>query len=631
MSKRLQYRRLIVLALLLAAGFAGLGYRLLDLQVLRHDELRAQAQQNTQREFLLEPRRGDILDCRENLLATSVCVKTVCGDPSLLGNHQAEVAHALAPLLPMGENDLYQRLLPRNRLDEKGESVTNQFVRLAAKVPVETWKKIQSAMTNLTFGVDETKLPRAEQAFYRALRQKAIFTRDDQMRVYPNQTLAAHVLGYAQAEEREINGTPVTDICGRDGIELTLNSKLSGVRGWRVTETDHRGRELVPMREQDVEPRDGLNVVLTIDSVVQHILESELADAMEQHTPISVSGIAVRPRTGEILGMATLPNFDPNNPGRATPDERRNRVISDVIEPGSVFKIVVVSGALNDQLVRLSDIFDCEHGHFAFAGRVLHDHEAYGLLSVENIITHSSNIGAAKIGIKMGENRLHDYINIFGFGERTGLPLPGEVKGIVHAVKNWSKVTVAQIPMGQGIAVTRLQMVMAMCALANNGRLMQPMLVDHLEDQDGNIVARYSPQPIRQAISQSAAKSMVEALKTVVSPEGTAPKAALAHYTVAGKTGTAQKVEGGIYVHGKYFSSFIGFFPADNPELCISIFMDEPKEGYYGGAVAGPVFKQIAERAASYLNIRPDIIEPAPRESVAQAENRPAKTLAGSE
>lgn len=185
--------------------------------------------------------------------------------------------------------------------------------------------------------------------------------------------------------------------------------------------------------------------------------------------------------------------------------------------------------------------------------------------------------------------------------------------------------------MGQGIAVTRLQMVMAMCALANNGRLMQPMLVDHLEDQDGNIVARYSPQPIRQAISQSAAKSMVEALKTVVSPEGTAPKAALAHYTVAGKTGTAQKVEGGIYVHGKYFSSFIGFFPADNPELCISIFMDEPKEGYYGGAVAGPVFKQIAERAASYLNIRPDIIEPAPRESVAQTENRPAKTLAGSE
>lgn len=620
-----------MIALVLAAAFAGLGYRLLDLQVLRHDELSAQAQQNTQREFLLEPRRGDILDCRGNLLATSVVVKTVCADPSIIGNHQAEIAHVLALPLQMSENDLYQRLLPRNRQNDKGEILNNQFIRLKTKVPVETWQAIRAAMTNLSFGVEETKLPRTEQSFYRILRQKAIFARDDQMRVYPNQTLAAHVLGFAQTEEREINGVPVTDICGREGIELTLNSQLTGVRGWRVTETDHRGREMVSLREQNVEPRDGLNVVLTLDSVIQHILESELADAMEKHTPISISGIVVRPRTGEILGMATLPNFDPNSPGSATADERRNRVITDVIEPGSTFKIVVVSGALSDQLVRLGDIFDCEHGHFAFAGRVLHDHEPYGLLSVENIITHSSNIGAAKIGIKMGENRLYDYIGGFGFGERTGLPLPGEVKGIVHSVKNWSKVTVAQIPMGHGIAVTRLQMLMAMCALANNGRLMHPMVVDHLEDENGNIVARYSPQPVRQVISESAAKLMVEALKTVVSPDGTAPKAALEHYTVAGKTGTAQKVEGGVYVHGKYFSSFIGFFPADNPELCISVFMDEPKEGYYGGAVAGPVFKQIAERSASYLNIRPDIGDPTAPETLAQTENHPTKAVPASE
>jgi cell division protein FtsI/penicillin-binding protein 2 len=423
----------------------------------------------------------------------------------------------------------------------------------------------------------------------------------------------------------------VSDICGRDGIELTLDSKLSGVRGWRMTGTDHRGREMVAWREQDVEARDGLNVVLTLDSVVQHIVESELADAMAKHTPISISGIVIRPRTGEVLAMASLPTFDPNSPGRATLDERRNRVISDVVEPGSTFKIVVVSGALNDQLVRLSDIFDCEHGHFAFAGRVLHDHESFGLLSVENIITKSSNIGAAKIGLKLGGDRLYDYITGFGFGERTALPLPGEVRGIVHPVNTWSKVTVAQIPMGQGIAVTRLQMAMAMCAIANNGLLMHPMLVDHLEDQNGNIAVRYSPQPIRQVIGESAARSMIQALKTVVSPDGTAPKAAMEHYTVAGKTGTAQKVEGGVYVHGKYVSSFIGFFPADNPELCISIVMDEPKEGYYGGAVAGPVFKQIAERAASYLNIRPDIGEPALPDAIAQAGNHPAKTIPGSE
>jgi cell division protein FtsI/penicillin-binding protein 2 len=255
--------------------------------------------------------------------------------------------------------------------------------------------------------------------------------------------------------------------------------------------------------------------------------------------------------------------------------------------------------------VRLSDVFDCEHGHFLYAGRHLHDHESYGALTTEQIITKSSNIGAAKIGIKMREARLADYIHSFGFGARTGIPLPGEVSGIVHALTNWSKVSIAQIPMGQGIAVTRLQMVMAMCAIANKGVLMRPMLVERLEDQDHIVLANFPPQKVRQVISESAARLMVQALKTVVSPTGTAPKAALDHYTVAGKTGTAQKAENGVYVN-KFFSSFIGFFPADNPELCISITMDEPKQGHYGGSVAAPVFKQIAEAAANYLNIRPE-------------------------
>ena len=227
-----------------------------------------------------------------------------------------------------------------------------------------------------------------------------------------------------------------------------MNEKLAGVRGWRLTETDRLRRELVPLREQDVEPRDGLNVVLTIDSVLQHIVESSLAEAMEKHSPISISGIVVRPRTGEILALATLPTYDPNNPGNARPEERRNRVISDIAEPGSTFKVIVVSGALNDGTVRPADTFDCEHGHFFFAGRTLHDHESYGVLTVEQIITKSSNIGAAKIGIRMGENRLYDYIRNFGFGSATGLPLLGEVSArlFVPPVKRWSKVTIAQIP-----------------------------------------------------------------------------------------------------------------------------------------------------------------------------------------
>jgi cell division protein FtsI/penicillin-binding protein 2 len=607
MANKTQYGRLRLLALLLILAFAGLGYRLVDLQVLRHEELKAIAQQNTQREYLLEPRRGDIFDTKGNLLAASLVVKTVCADPTLIGNRQAEVARALAPLLQVNEIWLIQALTPRARPGATNASGTNQFyqyVPLKSKVPVETWERIHTAMTNLSFGLEEKKQPK----FYRNLRQKAIFARSDQQRVYPNQTLAAHVLGYCATEEKRVNELPLKEIVGIDGIERTWNAKLAGVRGWRLTETDGAHREVVTFRDQDVDARDGFNVVLTIDSVIQNIVESALAEGMEKHSPLSISGVVIRPRTGEVLALATLPNFDPNNPGAASADARRNRVIADMAEPGSTFKIVVVSGALNDGTVRLDDLFDCEHGHFLYAGHVLHDHEPYGNLTVEQIITYSSNIGAAKVGIKMGSNRLYDYICSYGFGVQTGIPLPGEVSArpFVHPPRQWSKLSLGRIPMGQGISVTRMQMAMTMCAIANHGWLMRPMVVDRLEDRDHRLVAKYYPQAVHQVISDAAASEMVKALKTVASDKGTAPKAALKHYTVAGKTGTAQKVENGEYVHGKYFSSFIGFFPADNPELCIAVTLDEPKNGYYGGQAAAPIFAQIAERAANYLNIRPE-------------------------
>jgi len=626
MAKRIQYKRVLFLVVLLGAAFAGLGYRLVDLQVMRHEELSAKAQQNTQREILREPRRGDILDARGNLLATSVFVKTVCADPALIGNRQTEVARAVAPILQLNEGELYQRLLPRVRKNEEGKIIINRYVVLKRKVSVETWQKVQAMMGQLSFGVDETRLSKTEKAFYRDLRASAIFAdpMDDQLRVYQNQSLAAHVLGFVGMDEREINGAKVLETAGKDGLELTLNGKLAGVRGWRVTETDSRKREVVALREQDVEPRDGYNVVLTIDSVIQSTLETALAEGMKTNRPDSISGLVIRPRTGEILAMATLPDFNPNNPGSAQPEARRNRVITDVVEPGSTFKIVVVSGALNDQVVRPTDTFNCENGYFTFAGHALHDHESYGPLTVEGIITKSSNIGAAKIGIKLGDRRLYEYMCNYGFGARTGLPLPGEVGGILHPLNKWSKVSIAQIPMGQGVAVTRLQMAMAMCAIANNGWLMRPMLVSRLEGRDGKTVAQYSPQRVRQVISDSAARQMVVALKTVVSPDGTAPKAALEHYTVAGKTGTAQKAGLGGYMPGKYVSSFVGFFPADNPELCISIVIDEPKQGYYGGQTAAPLFKQVAERAASYLNIRPDNGEEPANATIATVSNASA-------
>lgn len=618
MAKSNQFKRLLAFAFLLATAMVALGYRLVDLQVLRHDELRNVAEHNTRSLVKREPLRGKIFDVRKNILATSIPAKRVCVDPTLLGTNQWEVARLLAPLLGTNEVWLAERLQPRVvRTGTNGVAVFDRYVVLKHKVPVETWRQIQEAMASLGRG-EEAHWKPAEKLFYRTLRTSAVFAEDDQMRWYPNHALAAHVLGYVQPDESQK---------GLAGIERSLESQLAGIGGWRRTEKDRKGREVVAYRDQDVEARDGLNAVLTVDSGLQYILESELAEAMTRHSPISVSGLILRPATGEILAMATLPNFDPNIFWKAaTADALKNRTISDVYEPGSTFKIVVVSAALNEGVVQLGTEFDCENGVFHFAKRILHDHEKYGMLSVERIITKSSNIGAAKVGIQLGKSRLAQYIGDFGFGSSTGLPLPGESRGYVRPTRDWYDVSIAQIPMGHGITVTPLQMAMAMSTIANKGKLMRPILVDHLEDEDGKVIARTQPQMIRQVISEAAAREMVTALKTVVAADGTAPKAHLDNYTVAGKTGTAQKVVNGAYSHDKFFASFIGFLPAGNPELCIAILLDEPMHGYYAGQTAAPFFKNVAERAANYLNLKPDALPaPAPREILAGA---PTNTLA---
>jgi cell division protein FtsI/penicillin-binding protein 2 len=606
MARKLQYRRLLMLTLLLGAAFAGLGYRLVDLQVLRHDDLGSEARQNTERDFQLPPRRGDILDARGELLATSVFVKTVCADPALIGNHQVEVAQALAPLLDVDEGDLIRRLTPRVRYNEKGTLVTNHYMVLKRKVSSDLWQKVQATMAGLALNTAPGDLEsKPRMAAIRDLRTKAIYTDpvDEEIRSYPNQSLAAHVLGYTTEVVRTNATHAYEELEGVDGIEYALDPRLRGVRGWRRTEVDVHQRELVDRRAEDVEPRDGLSVVLTIDTFLQKALEDALAEGMKDQSPISATGIIMRPKTGEILAMAVLPNYDPNKLN-APMDAMRNRLISDVHEPGSTFKIIVISSALNDHVVTLNDTFDCGQGVFAYAGHVLHDHTPSGVLTTKGIITRSSNIGAAQVGIRLGAMRLYQHMLDYGIGSLTGIDLPGEVPGLLHPVNQWSKVSIAQIPMGQGVATTSLQMMLAMCAIANHGMMMRPMLVDRLQDSTGNVVARYSPEPSHSVISEEAAREMVEALKTVATPDGTAPKAALEHYTVAGKTGTAQKPP---YTANKYYASFIGFFPADDPEVCIYVSMDEPKGFLHqGGQVCAPMFKEVAEKAANYLNIRPD-------------------------
>ncbi|HZL13379.1 MAG TPA: penicillin-binding protein 2, partial [Verrucomicrobiae bacterium] len=542
----------------------------------------------------------------------------VWADPLLIGNQQAAVARALAPILRVNETDLYQKLFPRVWKNQKGEMVTNRYVVLERKVSGETWAKIQTTMSRLSLGMDEKKMSKMEREFLHNLRQYAVAAEPDQLRVYPNGALAAHVLGFVGTQETTNHAA---ELFGYDGIEKSFNSKLSGASGWRVTGVDSRNRELVALRDEDVQAHDGLSVVLTIDSVVQHIVETVLADAMKEHSPVSITGIVTRPRTGEILALASLPDFDPNNLSTINTNTEPDRVISDVMEPGSTFKTIVISGALNEHVVDLNDTVFCENGIFHYGGIILHDaeHDHFGNLTVEQVLQKSSNIGAAKIGIKLQAHKLYDYMTDFGLGEFTGIPLPNEVsaKNFVRPPNKWGKYSIAQIPMGQGVAVTRLQMIMAVGAIANGGVLMRPMLVKRLQNRDGDVVQQYEPQAVRRVISEATAKEMVEALKTVVNKDGTAPLAAMANYTVAGKTGTAQKVVDGKYANDKFVISFIGFFPADDPQICISIVMDAPKEGgrAFGGALCGPVFKKIADGCASYLNIPPDETLPQPNSS----------------
>ncbi len=584
-----QHRRLWVFALLVVLAFGGLGYRLVDVQVLRHEELRSKAERAWQKTQVRSTRRGEIYDARRQLLATSVPVKTVCANPMIIGGRGGELAKVLAPLLVMPESNLARRMEPRKWVSASGETRDLQYAVLKRKVSLEDWDRIQEAVRGLK------------------LDPGAVYTEpvDSERRLYPNGSLAAHVLGFTGLSDAPESKALAEALVGKSGVEASMNEVLSGTQGWRQMLFDaQRRHELVAMRPLDVAPRAGLGVVLTIDAGIQHIVESEIETAFLQHEPVSVTCVMVRPQTGEIVAMATVPTFDPNQPGAVPPGYLRNRAITDVAEPGSTFKALVVAAALNEGVVNLNTELFCEDGHFVYKRQALGDDHAYGLLRVEDIIAKSSNIGAAKIGILLGPDRLYRYVRAFGIGEPSGLPLGGEVAGLFRPTQQWSKISVAWIPMGHEVATTPLQMAMAISALANGGRLMRPMLVKTLLDEEGRTVAQQEPTMVRQVISGEAAHQITRALKSAVE-YGTGKRAALEFYEVAGKTGTAQKLIDGRYSNQRHFTSFIGFFPADAPELCISVVMDDPKKGTYGSETTAPVWRRIAERTSAYLGIPP--------------------------
>jgi len=433
----------------------------------------------------------------------------------------------------------------------------------------------------------------------RAQNLRGIYFESDSTRVYPNAAMLCHAIGFTDFEHH-----------GIDGVEATMDEYLRGQDGYRYVEHNRAGQEIVLYRGQERAPRNGCEVKLTIDLNLQTIVENEIDAAMREYRPQKAFIILMRPQTGEILAMANRPNFDLNQKADAKPEQMKNRSIIDLMEPGSTFKIVVAAAALNEGKLHLDSTVFCENGVWNYGGRALHDHKAFGELSVQDILVKSSNIGAAKLALSVGDQKFYEYIRRFGFGERTGVELPGEIPGLIRPPQNWSKISITRIPMGHEIGVTALQMTTAMATIANEGKLVMPRIVKSVTTSDGRTISTLSPVALRQVISPQTARQIGNALRGVVSDRGTAAAAAVPGFTIAGKTGTAQKVDPrGGYEHGKYVVSFTGYLPADHPEFVGLVVLDDAQtakpELNYGGLVAGPIFSRIAEKAARYLDLAP--------------------------
>jgi cell division protein FtsI/penicillin-binding protein 2 len=430
--------------------------------------------------------------------------------------------------------------------------------------------------------------------------------------------MLCHVIGFTDFEHK-----------GIQGVEGSMDEQLRGEDGYRYIEHNRAGQEIVLYRGQERAPRNGHNVKLTVDLNLQNIVENEIDEAMRQYQPQKATIVLMRPQTGEVLAMANRPAFNINERNEAKPEQMKNRAIIDMMEPGSTFKIVSVAAALNEHKVNPDTEIFCENGLWNYGGTPLHDHKQFGDLSVQDILVKSCNIGAAKLAISVGDQKFYEYIRRFGFGERTGIELPGEISGLIRPPQSWSKISITRIPMGHEIGVTPLQMTTAMCAIANGGKLVAPRIVKSVTSADGLTISALKPTVVREVISPQTARQIGNALRGVVSDRGTAAAAAVPGFVIAGKTGTAQKVDPhGGYDHGKWVVSFCGYLPADKPEFVGLVVLDDAKtdkpELNYGGLVAGPIFARIAEKAARYLDLQPqeEIRKAVPVERVALSNSR---------
>ncbi|HLP26108.1 MAG TPA: penicillin-binding protein 2 [Acidobacteriota bacterium] len=572
---------------LLAVGVLGLftavGVRLVFLHVLDRDEL-LRFVEKARRQIVVEhARRGAILDTKGNVLATSRSYIVLGADPEMLKDTDSSKWADLARLLGANYLELDKTLrksiaasqLALASTDQAAKEKRIRYVKLADEVDEAVYDKIM------------------------ALRIRGIYGSRGYKRVYPGNQLAAHVLGYINKEN-----IPVT------GAEKHLDLYLKGQDGWIESEKDGARREMAQFRTREVDPQDGHDVVLTIDSVVQNIIERELDAIAAKYNPKFATIIVSDPQTGAILGMANWPSYNLNEFFKAPLDVQRNNAVTDIIEPGSTFKIVAAGGGLNDGIVAPSTAFDCENPTVIIDGkerRLPKEDHFMGTLSVREIVSHSSNRGAAHIAMQMGAQRFYEYAKLYGFGETTKFGLGGEVRGILEPPAKWDGLTITRMPMGHAVAATPLQVHMAMSVVANGGALLRPQIIKEIRDTEGKVVRAFTPEKRHQVLKPSTAATLAQMLHgTVV--EGTAKGFDIEGFEIAGKTGTTQKIVDGKYSTTRHVASFVGFFPASRPEIVLSVIVDDAKVpgGFaYGRAVSAPAFKNIAEQLIQYFDIKP--------------------------
>jgi cell division protein FtsI (penicillin-binding protein 3)/stage V sporulation protein D (sporulation-specific penicillin-binding protein) len=587
----MQHRtRAIWILVFLACGFTAISFNLIQIQLVDHDKYLRLAVDNHTHTESIPAKRGSFFDSDGNLLAQTREIDDIRLDGQLMNaDHPEARLPKIAEVLQVPEEPFVTAFNPRNR-----DQLLAQNLNL-----------------------DDPAI-----AKLRALKLDSLIFEQHDLRVYPNNELAAHILGFV-----DDNGH------GTAGMEKEMDRFLCGSPGERRVERDAKKHEIAAYQIRETPPVDGDNVTLTIKMAIQHVVEDQLDQIEQTYQPDAAYIIVMDPQTGEILAMSSRPNYDPNDRQSFKPENVRNRCITDAVEPGSIFKIITLAGALNEGLINLDTQIFCENGSFYYGGKELRDDEPHGWLPVEEVMAQSSNIGFAKIALTyLHEEKLYKYATAFGIGQRTGLfHQQGESTGLLRPVKEWSALSSTRIPMGQEVLATPIQLVTAMSVIANGGRLVVPHLAKEVTDESGSVVKVYQPQVVRRVISTDAASEVAKALEQVTI-DGTAKNvhiqdASGAGWSYAGKTGTAQKIVNGEYSHTQHVASFLGFMPAEDPAFVALVMVDNPKTAPrqdYGAEVSAPIFATIARQVAQILNIPTDLPAPTPATPILTSNSTPA-------